>query len=190
MSVSTDPFVLSVSPFKTIVSAGQHEVTVHVTVKDAGTQPLKVTSNFQQVQALGGGRFTTVKAPASWAQASPASFSLAPGQAKSVLVTVHVPDSVTGKTDIAAMFRGQLPHSDGNLAVSGQVGSQVVLSLPGQTQTLHPSVSASPPPAAASGSSWPGALAGAGIILAVVLVALAVWAIVLRRRHHSRQQAS
>jgi hypothetical protein len=181
----TDPFGLSVSPFRTTAAAGDRTAVVHATVRDVGTKPIEVTTAVRQLSGMQHG--CGLAAVASWAKATPATFALKPGEAEHVTVSVTAPPAVTGHVDLAAMFTGQLPHQTGAVAVTGAVGSRVELSLPGAT-TGHPcsaataAPKAAPLPPAGNGGAGTGALVIFFALLACV-AAVVTWAVRSVRKH-------
>jgi hypothetical protein len=186
MTTTTQP-VLSVEVSPYLISTTGRHVTKTVTVTDRGSSPLAVTAGFRALERVNG-QCRAAQAP-KWVTASPASYKLAPGQSRHVTLTINAPAAVTGHYDILAV-QSALPANTAHAAmgdtIGGGVGVRMLIDYGGPTTGKPCATAAAQPRAAAppaSGFPLAGALGG----LAVVLVALlAVWAVMLRRRHARR----
>lgn len=191
---SPTPLSISVTPVKTVLPAGQLRATEHVTITDAGRQPLTVTAIPATVTQAAHG-CGVGGASGHWMTLSTHSFRLSPGQAKTVTVKVRVPRSATGTHDLTAVFTAHAREADangGNVTVTGAVGSQFVVTATGRT---HAPVCAAPhhrPPLAASAHAGGTSPAGGLILLAVLVAAAgaAVAGVTRRRRRRSSRRRS
>lgn len=177
-------YQLTVSPFE-IVSHGNRSFSQQITVTNGGRSPVQVSASVRNLAgyATPGHNCAPGAAP-GWVSVSPASVTLAPHQAGREVVTVHAPASAPAQ-DLGVFFAAAPGHGTG-LTVAPSVAARLRLDYPGAV-TVSPCAAVSPRAAApVSGSGgFPAALA-AGLVLAVLLAALAVWAVLLRRRHAAR----
>ncbi len=123
---------------------------------------------------------------ATWATISPATLDLAPGQARTVLLTIKS-GATPGKHDLTAWatVAGQQNQGGTVAHVNVTLGSQFVVTVPGQ-------VPPGTPPFVMFGQSPAAGLPIGlivGLVVAVVLLALAAWALILRRRRHPHYAA-
>lgn len=166
---------MSVSPAR--VQLPGRAGAAHFMVHDLGTRPLLVKASVLTLHGVPG-KCQPSGAPL-WAHVWPASFTLVPGQSRTVTLTVHAPASVTGTTDVAAVFTGSAP-GPGNFRLTGSVAGQAVLTLPGKTATsscVRVAVAAQPTSGLAAD-----AFMGAGAAALLVALAVAVWAVLRRRK--------
>jgi hypothetical protein len=172
----SNPFSISITPFKTVAVAGQRLLHIPVVLKDSGTKPISVTTSVQEVTATGNGG-CGLTSPPHWISVSPGSFTLQPGQSVTTAVNVSAPASAHGQYDLAAVFRAAIPGAHGSLNLSGAVGSRVLLDLPGST-AAKPCLAVAPAvhAAAGGGSGWIGAL------IVAVLAGLAIFGLLRLRR--------
>lgn len=179
------PLAVSVSPVKFILPRGVLNATEHVTVTNAGVDPITVHSVPMTVLQAAGG--CGVAGAPDWVKVSSIG-RLVPGQSRTATITVHAPAGTDA--DVAAVFtavgKSSHLHSGGTLEAS--VGSQIVVNATG-TRTApecsrgHPR---SLPHAAGSGLPvLPVALA-AGLVLAAIAV---IVVLTLRRRRPRARSA-
>lgn len=171
---------VQVSPYL-VTSSARHSVQT-VTVSDKGSAPLAITAGFRSLQNAGRGCRMAV--PPSWVTASPARFTLHPGQSRNVTLTVAAPATATGHYDLLAVMSA-VPATPAHAAmgetVGGAVSTRVLLSYPGATTaepcaTLTPRVQAAAPHQA-------GINPLAGILgLVFILAVIAAAAVVIRHR--------
>jgi len=70
---------------------------------------------------------------ASWVNVQPVSFDLTPGHTVPVKVTVSVPAShEPGERYVGVIFRVPAEQAEGNVAVSGAIGIQLLMNVPGE----------------------------------------------------------
>lgn len=187
---SPTPLALRVSPVKTELPAGWLHATEHVTLTNAGTQPITVTTApitvHQAAQGCGVGGSN------GWLSISDRTLQLAPGQSRTVTVTIDAPHTAIGSTDLAAVFtaHGTESVNGSNVAVEGAVGSQFIITAKGSqvhapicvTTHLAHRAAALPHP---GGSSPVDGLAGIAVIVAITGAATAVGIRTWRKRRRS-----
>jgi hypothetical protein len=171
-----------------VAAPGLRHLSERITVIDSGTRPLHIVTGTRLVHEQGGKCIPG--ASPSWASVTPAALDLRPGQHATAVFTVDAPGSVHGRTGIDATFAGQVPAPGkspvkGTVPVSGEIGSQLVLRLPGHP-AQHPCTLAAPPPPPAPGMPLAAfALPAGGLLLAAALTA----ALVRFARHKGSRRA-
>lgn len=130
-------YSLTVSPTRLIVPASRSQATHVFDVSNTGTKSLRVETTFSDI-AQGrsgtlsfapGGPFSAT----NWVKATPENFQLIPGQHQKVRVSVTVPPHPEpGEHQVGMVFRVPPKKGSGNLAVSGAIGSEILIGVPGK----------------------------------------------------------
>jgi hypothetical protein len=122
------PLAVRVSPLKFTLAKGVLDTVQHVTVTNAGTDPITVHSSAMTVLQAHGG-CGTVPAP-DWVTVS-AIGELSPGQSRVATITVHAPQGYDG--DVAGVFTavGHSPAHGSGGTLEASVGAQVVIDATG-----------------------------------------------------------
>lgn len=161
------PFTLDATPAKVIAPAGARHVTFTETTANGGTEQLRITvSGLFLTPAC---RLATGDA-ASRVKASPAAFTLAPGQTRTVRVDVTAPGKAASPDDVLVVFSGRTPPArTGNVSLAGAVATRVELSPGGTASPARCGAARQPQAAAAQASGLPwlpglGAAAGAALL--------------------------
>jgi hypothetical protein len=119
------PFAVSITPAKQQLAAGVTHATKLVKVSNAGTEPLKVTSRELTYHQAAGG--CGVGKADGWLSFRPASFTLKPGEARTVHVAVNAPAGAP-TTDLLAVFTAT-GHATAAQGTGGSVGGSVASQL-------------------------------------------------------------
>jgi hypothetical protein len=126
-----------VSPARVIVPVDQRAADQVFTVTDSGRLPLRVdviATEFTQ-EVNGDIRFQGPQpafSAASWVRVSPVSFGLEPGHARRVKAHLSIPPKAEpGDHQLALLFRVPARSSEHNIAISGAVGTEVLVRVPG-----------------------------------------------------------
>jgi hypothetical protein len=138
---------IGISPSRQLVKlpATGRAVTVVVRVQSSGSQTARVTTSTGRLAETPAGAFTVLPpvrgSATSWLKIRPASFTLRPGQIRSVRVTIHAPRGhlSPGTYALAVLFR--LPshkarHGRAEVAISPSVASELIVSAPGKIRHL------------------------------------------------------
>ncbi len=177
-STASASFRLSLSPASTTLTRYQgHGYSGHVTVTDTGSAAVNVHMSAIALGSSGRSCSTAHGAPA-WLHVSAGSFKLAPGQARTVRYTVSAPAGTHGSGAVVATGSPVKP-GHGNAKLSGSIGSRITLGSDHCT-TIHP--------VAVAPTAHNGTPVGALVALALVLAALTLLAIGVRR-HVMRRRA-
>ncbi len=133
---ATPRYSLTVEPARIVVSAGQAGTPQIVKVSNTGSGPLHVDVVRTAFTQQRDGHLVFAKdAPFSaseWIQAEPAAFDLPPGAHEQVRVTIDVPPFADpGEHQVALIFRVPAARDTGGFAVSGGIGSIVLVGVPG-----------------------------------------------------------
>jgi hypothetical protein len=176
---------LTITPALARAAAGAHDVRIKVTVWNFGSAAVQVTTAEREMTRPASGHCRLNAKPttaSSWAQVTPAAFSLAAGQSEVTTVTVKAPASATGTHDIAVIYAAESAGS-GKLRAAAAVGMQTLITLSGKPAPVARCVSLAPPRATAAGvPGLPGAAwAGIGAVLALA-VAFVLGRLTSRRR--------
>jgi hypothetical protein len=155
MTAHPSAFALTVAPIRQ-QAAGS---TAHITVTDAGTAKLAVSTSAVILHEKAGGCVTP---HTKGVTVSPASFSVKPGH--HVTVAVHLAPGLPAG-DYGVAFSAAATGGDGAIHLDGAVGSQLVVG--GAASTVH---CARPHPVAAPAGSSGFPTGGLLILLAVVVV--------------------
>jgi hypothetical protein len=131
--------VLNVSPLRLELSLDPGERVQHeVTVKNAGSTVLLMASETQDfVAADVSGKPTFVPAAKSdwamsgWVTMNPSTFSLRPGEEKTVVLVIEVPEKAEPGGHYAAALFGSRARGGGDTQVVGKVGTLLLLTVSG-----------------------------------------------------------
>jgi hypothetical protein len=180
--MTQSPFSLTVPADVRVDLHGHRTAVVRLPVRDTGKTPLEVTAFTADL-----GRGTTA---ASWVQASPASFTLQPGQTRLVVLRITVPAGEQGTHTTDVGFRAAAPAGQGNVQVGGAVATSVSLVEPGRAPAgiqIHKAASVHPgnggTPLADQGGPLVALALGGTVLIAGVLASLVA---VKTRRHRAR----
>jgi hypothetical protein len=129
-------FSLTVKPARFVVTPEAIREGQTFDVSDTGLEPLHVdasVSDFTQ-QPDGEIRFDPPRplSAASWVTIQPTSFDLVPGQHQAIHLSISPPaDPESGEHQMAVLFRVPAIPLNGSVAVSGAIGAQVLIRVPG-----------------------------------------------------------
>jgi hypothetical protein len=177
------PLSLSVAPAAVAAARGQRHARETIVITNTGSHRLRIVTSTRIVHQVSGS--CVPDSSPHWARVTPAQFTLAPGHHARARFTINAPASVHGQTGVAAEFTAAIPRASGQATVAGEIGSQVILRLPGKPaeQPCHAAIPVTQ-------QSVTGPPAAAGILFALALVVLAVLAtMALRRRLRARKRA-
>lgn len=179
--MSTTPhFGLTISPAK---SAAKISSTQTVTVYDQGTKPMTVTMSASEIVRNTSGKCVVSPHDANWATIGPVHFTLQPG--KHQVTTLHILAGASpGKHDLTAWATTPVGIAhNGSLTVqtNAALGSQFLVTVPGNVSLTAPKPCVSiAAPASPGGPPLTLLIGGsAGLLL---ILAMVVWALALRRR--------
>lgn len=169
------PFAVTLSPAKQTLAAGETHAVKLVKVGNSGASPIKVTSRELTLHQGTGG--CGIGQTDGWLSFKPATFSLEPGQFKTVHITVAAPAGAP-TTDLLAVFTAtgaaSAAHTSGG-SVSGAVASQLVVKGNGKGATPHCGHQPKAVAASSSGGIMSfGALVGLLVLACVVLLTAAI----------------
>lgn len=171
------PLAVSAPGRVTINLKGHTSAVVPFTVRDQGSQPVSIT--------LSAGTFTMNEQAypgASWVTSiAPASFKLAPGQARTAHLTITVPPGAKGTHYAGVEVLASPATSAANSKqahVGGAVASALVLQRPGTVAAVAPPA----PP----GISAMGAALGTGIAALAIVLLISAGLLVRGRRRRRR----
>jgi hypothetical protein len=132
-----DPYSLTVSPTRLILPAGQTHASHVFDVSNTGTKGLEVETTFSDITQghsgilkFGpGGPFSAT----AWVRATPKDFHLRPGQHHKVTISINLPPNPEpGDHQVGVVFRVPPQKGKGNVGVSGAIGSEVLINVPGK----------------------------------------------------------
>lgn len=185
MSGHAHPFAVSISPAKQQLAAGVTHATKLIKVSNSGTELLKVTSRELTYHQAAGG--CGVGQADGWLSFRPASFSLKPGEARTVHVMVKAPAGAP-TTDLLAVFTatGKASAAQGSGgSVGGSVASQLVVQGTGKgtAPKCGHQVAAAPAGSGPAVTSFEMAMGS----LLIVFLALVAAIVVIGRRQRQRR---
>jgi hypothetical protein len=184
MTTHPSAFGLTVSPVKTRASVNTNHT---VTVYDQGHKPLVITMSAQEiVRNASTGKCEVSPHAATWATVTPTRFTLQPGTHRTT--TLHITGTpAPGEHDLAAWATtptGTTTHGAVTLHTNGSLGSQFLVTIPGNVPLTAPApcVSIAAPPAPA-GLLTPTTLAAgvSGLFLVMLVVAFLVRRMYVKR---------
>ena len=148
--------LLAVTPTRAEVPSTAHGETIKV--YSGSAKPIRVS---ETVEAFGqnGTGLTLQQAPAaygaSWLTMSPSSFTLNPGQQRTVQVGIKVPAHEVGQRNLAVVFHVAAPkaaHKGEGAVLSAGVASELIIDVPGKP-IIHPVYTLTAPGFSTGGSA-------------------------------------
>lgn len=148
--------LLAVTPTRNEVKSTAHGETIKV--YSGSAKPLHVTESVEAFGQSGTG-LVLQKAPAAygadWLTVSPSSFTLDPGQQRTVQVAIKVPPHQVGQRNLAVVFHVAVPkavHKGTGAVVSAGVASELIVDVPGKP-IVHPVYALTAPGFSTGGSA-------------------------------------
>jgi hypothetical protein len=178
----TAPFTMTIQPGTSgsfpVTNSGTQPLVVHESLERLSVKALKYPAETGATQHTSGTPWLTVD--------SPASFTLAPGQSETVHISAgRVPVSARGEHFLNLVWAAQPVHAGAQpLHVAGGIATTVGIPMPGVAVPVGPGALPRAP-LAPHGGMGAMDLAGAGLGLAAVTAAVALW---WRRRRARRTQ--
>ena len=129
-------FSLTVSPARVVIRQTQQDTVRAFQVSNEGAEDLHVDVLVSEFSQAPDGRVTFSPpgpgSAASWVTVVPSSFQLPPGGQRSVQATITMPeDPEPGERQVGILFRVPPPVNAPEIAVSGSVGAELLIQVPG-----------------------------------------------------------
>ena len=130
------PFSLTVSPARIVVSAKRMRSTRFFEVSNGGRRALRLELSVKEFSQAPNGQILFSRggplSAASWVSAAPMSFRLGPGDRRRVRVRTAIPRRPEpGERQVAVIFKVPAPRRGRNIAISGAIGAQLLINVPG-----------------------------------------------------------